>query len=72
MKKKNGRLHELIDALPPDAQKEVEDFAEFLLQKKRTRKQHKLRMDWAGGLREYRDRYTSLQLQQKALEWWGD
>jgi hypothetical protein len=29
-------------------------------------------MDWAGGLREYRDQFTSLQLQKKALEWWGD
>lgn len=35
-------------------------------------KQKKLRMDWAGGLREFRDKYTSLELQKKALEWWED
>jgi len=32
----------------------------------------RLKLDWAGGLREYRDKYTSLELQKKALEWWGD
>jgi hypothetical protein len=29
-------------------------------------------MDWAGALSEYRDRFTSLELQKEALEWWGD
>jgi len=26
----------------------------------------------AGALREYRDQFTALELQKKALEWWGD
>ena len=29
----------------------------------------KLRQNWAGALREYREQYTSLELQKKALEW---
>ena len=29
----------------------------------------KLRQDWAGGLRDYRDQYTALELQRKALDW---
>jgi len=68
----NGRLYELLNELPPDARQEVEDFAEFLLQKKRSKKQDKLRMDWAGGLKEFKNKYSALELQQKALEWWGD
>ncbi|RKY70343.1 MAG: hypothetical protein DRQ14_09120 [Candidatus Latescibacterota bacterium] len=65
-------LEELIDQLPPELQREVRDFAEFLLEKHRRRPRRRLRLDWAGGLKEYRDQYTSLELQKKALEWWGD
>lgn len=72
MKKPNGHLHELIDTLRPEDQKQVEAFVRFLLQKREVPKRQHLRMDWAGGLKEYRDKYTSLDLQQKALEWWGD
>ncbi len=65
-------LKEIIEKLPPDLQQEVKDFVEFLLEKKLHRKQKKLRLTWAGALREYRDQFTSLDLQKKALEWWGD
>ncbi|MBI4333488.1 MAG: DUF2281 domain-containing protein [Chloroflexi bacterium] len=65
-------LDELVKELPPELQDEVRDFARFLLSKRRKRKQKKLRLTWAGGLREFRDQYTSLELQKKALEWWGD
>ncbi len=65
-------LEEKIRELPPELQKEVEDFVEFLLDKRAKRKQKKLRMSWAGALEEFRNQYTSLKLQKKALEWWGD
>lgn len=65
-------LEELIKELPPHLQEEVRDFAQFLADKKVRPKRKYLRMDWAGGLREYRDQFTSLQLQKKALEWRGD
>lgn len=32
----------------------------------------KLRQTWAGALRDYREQYSSLELQKKALEWRGD
>lgn len=67
-----GALNELIDRLPPDLQREVEDFARFLLETRGQAKGARLRLDWAGALSEFRDRYTSLELQKKALEWWGD
>ena len=28
-----------------------------------------LKLDWIGGLKEYRDQYTALELQKKALDW---
>lgn len=65
-------LEELIKQLPPDLKQEVRDFIEFLIEKRSRKKERKLRLDWAGGLREYRDQFTSLELQKKALEWWGD
>ena len=66
------RIEQLIKELPPELQDEVCDFAEFLLETKVHLGQKKLRMTWAGGLREFRDQFTSLELQRKALEWWGD
>jgi len=65
-------LKELIEQLPPELEDEVRDFVEFLLEKKAKKRGRKLRQDWAGALRDYRDQYTSLELQKKALEWRGD
>ena len=65
-------LSELVERLPPELQREVQDFAQFLLDRKVRPTQSKLRQSWAGGLREFRDQFTSLDLQKKALEWWGD
>ena len=68
-----GKIEEMVRNLPPDLQKEVEDFIQFLLNKQKKRKPaKKLRQDWAGALKDYRDKYTSLELQKKALEWRED
>jgi len=65
-------LNEIINQLPPQLQEEVKEFAEFLLEKRGKKPGRKLRQDWAGALKDYRDQYTSLELQEKALEWRGD
>lgn len=65
-------VQDLVKVLPPDLQKEVEDFVRFLIEKRLKRQGKRLRQDWAGALRDYRDQYTSLELQKKALEWRGD
>lgn len=65
-------IEEIMRELPPELQKEVEDFARFLLEKHKRKYGRKLRQNWAGALREFRDQYTSLELQKKALEWRGD
>jgi hypothetical protein len=68
------KLEEIIRELPEDLRKELEDFAQFLWEKKfmRGSKQRKLRLTWVGGLKEYPDKFTSLDLQKKVLEWWDD
>jgi hypothetical protein len=65
-------LQELVQELPPDMHAEVHDFVEFLLAKRGHREKRTLRQDWAGALSDYRQQYTSLELQQKALTWRGD
>jgi len=65
-------IEAMVTELPPDLQNQVRDFVRHLLKNKRQRKQRYLRQDWAGALGEYRDQYTSLELQKKALEWRGD
>lgn len=72
MKTESRTLNELIQKLPPDSRAEVRNFAEFLLERRKSGHGQPLRRDWAGALREYRERYTSIELEQKALEWRGD
>lgn len=62
-------IEEKIKRLPPNLQNEVIDFVDFLLTKRNTIAKKKLSFDWIGGLREYRDKYTSVELQEKASEW---
>ena len=65
-------LEKLIEELPDDYKQEVMDFIEFLLEKRIKKAGKRLRQDWAGALEFYKDKYTSLELQKKALEWRGD
>ncbi len=63
---------QIIKELPPEVQQEVLDFAEFLMNKRKPAKRKRMRLDWIGGLKEFRDRYTALELRKKALEWWDE
>jgi mRNA-degrading endonuclease RelE of RelBE toxin-antitoxin system len=65
-------LEEIVRDLPPDAQAKVRQFVETLLENTRDRAKKKFKQNWAGALSDYREEYTSLQLQQKSLEWRGD
>jgi hypothetical protein len=68
------KFEDIIKELPEDLRKELEDFAQFLWEKKFKQgfKRKKLSLTWVGGLKEYRDKFTSLDLQKKALEWWDN
>ncbi|MFQ5630179.1 MAG: DUF2281 domain-containing protein [bacterium] len=65
-------LVQLVKKLPPHYQEEVRTFTKSLLSKAKPSKNKFLRQDWAGALKNYKNKYTSLQLQKKALGWRGD
>ena len=62
-------LEKKISILPPELQQEVEDFVEFLIEKKMKRPKGKPKFNWAGALKELREQYTSVELQHKISEW---
>ena len=62
-------LKELVKRLPPDLEEEVRDFAEFLLEKWRKREKGEPSFEWAGALKDLRDKYTSVELQHQVTEW---
>lgn len=62
-------LEERIKELPPELRREVEDFIEFLLEKRLKKPRGKPNFGWAGALRDLRDQYTSMELQHKISEW---
>ena len=64
-------LTELIDELSPVERDAARQFIESLVSK-RTKRKGTLRQDWAGALRAYRQQYTALELQEKALEWMSE
>ena len=64
-------LETKIKELPEDLRKEVLDYIEFLLNKQKFKKEKKgkFKFDWAGGLSDLKDKYTSVELQHKISEW---
>ena len=60
---------EKLKQLPPECHKEVIHFIDVLLTKKVSKRKKKPKLDWIGGLEEYRDQYTTLELQKKSLDW---
>ncbi len=69
---KCGKEMELkIRELPEDLRREVLDYIEFLLTKYkfRLKKTKKFKFNWEGGLSEIQEKFTSVELQHKSLEW---
>jgi hypothetical protein len=63
-------LLELFEELPSEARSQLEQFAEKLRMARHSQKSNDdYSFDWAGGLKELRDKYTSVELQHKASEW---
>lgn len=60
---------EKFNQLPPDLQEKVIKYIDSLLPQKELRRNKKPKLDWVGGLKEYRDQYTALELQKEALDW---
>ncbi len=60
-----------IEKLPDHIIPEINDFIDFLLSKYGHKEidKSKFKFDWEGGLSKLKNRYTSVELQHKALEW---
>ena len=67
-----SKIEDKIKELPPELQQEVFDFINFLIERKIKKKRKKLKLEWAGGLKDLGDKYSSVELQHRVLEWWGD
>ena len=68
-------LDEVLEAtkqLPEELQSEVRDFARFLKESKARPLRTRFRLDWAGAGRYLKGKFTSVELQHKALDWWSD
>jgi len=65
------KSYELFQKLPDELKREVLDYIEFLLERRAKRVKSHLSLSWKGALKELRDKYTSVELQHKVLEWWG-
>ena len=60
-----------MQELPEYLKREVLDYIEFLLKKYKRKEGEKrpFQFDWEGGLAEIGKKFTSVELQHKALEW---
>ena len=65
-------LFEQIEQLPPHLQQKVAIFVNSLAQESGPTQGVKLTQNWAGGMKKYRDQYTSLKLQQETVNQWID
>jgi len=56
-----------INQLSPDLIEELDNYLDYLINKRITKKSKKLTQNWAGGLKG--ENYNSIELQKKALDW---
>ena len=62
-------LVELIEKLSLSFKRRYRDFAQFLLERWARKQERKPKFEWAGALKELRDRYTSVDLQHEISRW---
>jgi hypothetical protein len=68
-------IDEVVDVMKrmtEDLWEEVKDFARYLDDTRARKPKGKMKLKWRGALRDMRDQYTSVELQHKLLESWGD
>ena len=56
-----------INQLSPGLIKELDNYLDYLIDKKGVRRPKKLKQDWAGALKD--TNMKSVELQKKALDW---
>lgn len=63
------QLEKKISKLAPNYVDDLEQYIDFLLQKNKPISAGRLKQNWAGGLKHLKNKFTSIELQKKALEW---
>ncbi|MFZ3111951.1 DUF2281 domain-containing protein [Methanothrix sp.] len=58
-------LARFFEQLPPDIQREVRSYAEFLLDKRFKKRQKVPSFDWEGALKDIGEQYSSVELQHE-------
>jgi hypothetical protein len=60
-------LKNIIQRITPELYPEVENYLSALLENYSSHDKNKrLRLSWAGGLKEFKNQFTSLELQKKS------
>ena len=64
-------IQETISNLPPKLQLDLIRYIELLHNQKRTKKKDKgkFKFNWEGGIADLKNKYSSVELQHKSLEW---
>jgi len=57
-----------FDELPEYLRKNVELYIDFLLEKQKPKRNTKLKQTWAGSLKQFKNEYSSVELQKLALK----
>ncbi len=60
---------DLVDQLSPDMRREVQDFVEFLLERRGKRARGEPELGWAGALRGMAANWSSVDLQHRIAKW---
>jgi truncated hemoglobin YjbI len=63
-------IFEQIEQLPPHLQEKVAIFINSLTQQSEPKQGIKLTQNWGGAMKQYRNQYTSLELQQETINHW--
>lgn len=61
------KIETKINQLTPDLIDELDHYLDYLINKRVAKKSRKLTQNWGGGLKG--ERYNSIELQKKALDW---
>lgn len=62
-------IEKKISKLPSELQREVFDFIDFLIEKRTYKKKKTPTLNWLGGIKEFNEKYSALELQKKSLDW---
>lgn len=60
----------VIRKMPPDLQRQVLKYIERLSSRAQAKRRGTMKFAWAGCCADMKDKYTSVQLQKKILDWW--